>query len=89
MPHVAIANPWLTVVTPLSEETQVAVFVRSRKVPSVYVPMAVNCLVNAGHMIVAAAGVTSMETSAGGVIVSVAPVEVIPEELAVIVVVPS
>jgi hypothetical protein len=69
----------------------VTVFVRSRKIPSVYVPKAVNGLERdtEKQLILAAAGVTSIDTSSAGFIVNKAPVEVFPEEVAVIMVVPT
>jgi len=88
--HPPLASPLLTVATAGFEEVQLAALVISRKVPSVNVPMAVNCSVCAKlQTIVAGSGVTSIDTSSAGVIVSVALFDVMPEELAVIVVAPT
>jgi len=92
VPHArTVTSPLLTevIIAALSEVTHVAVLVKSTTVPSVYVPKAVNCLVDAGWTLWAVVGVTAIDTSAAGVIVSVALFEVIPEEVAVIEVAPA
>jgi hypothetical protein len=50
-----VTSPLLTevIIAALSEETHVAVSVKSTKLPSVFVPMAVNCLVDVGKIICA------------------------------------
>jgi hypothetical protein len=64
----------LIVATPGAEEPHVTVLVRFWVLPSLYVPLAVNCCVVAGAM-VGFAGVTAIDTSTGAVTVSVvAPV---------------
>lgn len=70
-------------------DAQLAVSVKTLVLPSVYFPMAVYCLVVVGYTMLADAGVTSMETNAGDVIVSEALFEVIPAKVAVIVVAPT
>ena len=60
----------LIVATPRVEELHVAVLVRFCVLPSVYVPVAVNCCV-LPTAIEGFVGVTAMETSTGAVMVSV------------------
>ena len=73
--------------TLLFDELQVTVEVRLFVVPSENVPVAVNCS-RKPVLTVGLLGVTSMETSATGVTVSVARFEVLPEKVADIFVVP-
>lgn len=70
------------------EETQLTDFVKSFELPSVKVPVAENSNVLPKERL-AEAGVTVMDTNSAGVIVNVALFEVIPEKLAVMIVVPS
>jgi hypothetical protein len=66
-----LAKPWLVIVaTAVLEELHVAVFVRFCVLASVNVPVAMNCCV-APSGIEGFAGVTAIETSAGGVTVRV------------------
>ncbi len=71
----------------LLEEFHVAVDVRSRVVPSENVPIAKNCMVSPAK-IVGLDGVTVIDTRTGEVTVREAGFEVIPDMVAVIVVVP-
>jgi hypothetical protein len=75
--------------TNISEETQLTNVVKSFKLPSEKVPVAKNGAKAVPMGTLAEAGATVMDTSSTGVIVKVALSEVIPEKLAVIVVVPS
>jgi hypothetical protein len=91
-----VANPLvpgvlLMVATDVFDETHVTDAVKSCRLPSLNVPVAVNCCVvlPVTREMVGETGVTRIETSAVGVIVSVALLEVIPEKFAVMVVVPS
>jgi len=78
------------VATLASEEFQATDVVTSCLLPSVNVPVAVNCLVVVEAMLISAeAGDTVINTNLAGVTVSVAALEAMPEKLAVIVVVPS
>ena len=78
------------VATLASEEFQATAVVKSCLLPSVNVPVAVNCLVVVEAMLISAeAGDTVIDTNLAGVTVSVAALEAMPEKLAVIVVVPS
>ena len=66
---IPLTNPVaLTVATLVLEELQVTVLVRSNVLPSVYVPVAVNCCVLPAPK-EAFAGVTAIETRVGGVTV--------------------
>lgn len=67
----------LTIATVASDVDHVTDVVMSLVVPSVYVPVAANCCALPSGM-VAAAGVTSIETSAAGVTVSDAVDEIDP-----------
>jgi hypothetical protein len=74
----AVASPWLpaaplTVATPVADELHVTDVVRLWVPPLLYVPVAVNCTV-VPAAIDGVAGVTAMETSATGLMVSVADV---------------
>ena len=73
----AVARPAVIVATLADEELQVTVEVRFCVLPSVYVPVAVNCCLVPSGMD-GFAGVTPIETSAGGVTVTVAPALVTP-----------
>src|SRR5437773_1574570 len=67
----AFARPLLLIAaTPVAEEIQVTELVRFCVLPSVYVPVAVNCCGNPAA-IDGFAGVTAIDTSAGGATVSV------------------
>jgi hypothetical protein len=79
--------PAAIVAAAVLDDAQVAVAVRFCVVPSVYVPVAVNCSVNPADTLWFA-GVTAMETSAAGVTVS-AVLPVMLPEVAEIVVVPA
>jgi hypothetical protein len=72
-------------------ETQLTDVVKFCVLPSVKAPVAVNCWVNIleEREMVTEAGVMIMDNSSAGVTVNVALLDVIPEMLAVIVVVPS
>jgi hypothetical protein len=75
----ALASPAvLTVATAAAEELHVAVLVRFCVLPSVYVPVAVNCcvlpLTTDGFT-----GVTAIDTSVAAVTVSVVLPETVPE----------
>ncbi len=90
-----VANPLVPVIllmvaTDVFDETHVTDAVKSCRLPLVKVPVAVNCCVvlPAASEIAAEAGDTVIDTSAAGVIVSVALLEVIPDKLAVMAVVP-
>lgn len=90
-----VANPCVPIVllivaTVVLDEAHVADAVKSCGLPSLSVPVAVNCCVvmPVEREIVAETGVTRIDTSAGAVIVRVASFEVMPDKLAVIVVVP-
>ena len=86
-PPVPVARPPLEIVaTPCDEELQFTVLVRFCVLPSVYDPVAVNCLV-LPKGIVGIAGVTVIESKAAGVTVNVVE-PLIDPELAVIVVCP-
>ena len=75
----ALARPAvLTVATVAAEELHVAVLLRFCVVPSVYVPVAVNCCVPP-LAIDGFAGVTAMDTSVAAVTVSVVLPETAPE----------
>jgi hypothetical protein len=75
----ALASPAVLIVaTAAAEELHVAVLVRFCVLPSEYVPVAVNCCV-LPLVIDAFAGVTAIDTSAGGVTVSVVLPETVPE----------
>ncbi len=92
MPPNDVARPCvpgrlLIVAIDVFEENHVTVLVMSCEKPSVNFPVAVNCCVPPKTML-AEEGVTSMEDSAAGVTVRVAPFDVIPKRVAVIVVVP-
>ena len=68
---IALSSPAaLITATPIAEELQVTVPVRFCVLPSLYVPVAVNCYV-APTATGGFAGVTAMETSAGGPTVAV------------------
>jgi hypothetical protein len=82
----AVARPPLTVATEPADEIHVAVAVRFCVVPSLYVPVAVNCSVYPAATD-AMFGVTAIEVSTG-VTVSVAEPVILPE-VAVIVAVPA
>ena len=91
-----VANPFvpavlLIVATVVLDETHVTDSVKSCRLASVNVPVAVNCC-DAGpeeREMVGETGVTRIDISASGVTVSVALFEVMPDRLAVIVVLPS
>jgi hypothetical protein len=87
---VSVASPVLLMGTSVFVETQFTDVVKFCVLPSVNVPVAVNCwvLLPMLRLTIAEAGDTVMDTSVAGVTVSVAPLEVIPESFAVIVVVP-
>lgn len=92
----AVANPFvpavlLIVATDVLDENHVTDSVKSCRLASVNVPVAVNCC-DAGleaREMVGETGVTRIDFSSGGVTVSVALFEVTPDRLAVIVVAPS
>lgn len=78
------------VATSVSEEFQTTEVVKFCVLPSVNVPVAVNCLVVLDAMLISAeAGDTVIDTNLAGVTASVATLEVIPEKSAVMVVVPT
>lgn len=78
------------VATVASEEFQATDVVKFCVLPSVNVPVAVNCLVVVEAMLMSAeAGDTLIDSNLAGVTVSVAALEAMLEKLAVIVVVPS
>lgn len=56
----AVASPDAIVATPVFEDAQVAVVVRSCVLPSLYWPVAVNCCVP-GNVMVALAGLTEID----------------------------
>jgi hypothetical protein len=85
---VPVAKPVLVrLAVEVFEELQVTAWVRSCVLPSVYVPVATNCWV-VPDAIDGLAGVTAMETSAGGFTVQVMDALRVPE-VAVRVVVPA
>jgi hypothetical protein len=62
----AVARPWLPMVAiPLSAELQATEAVKSRKLLSEYLPVALNCTVVPGAILVPA-GVTATETKVAG-----------------------
>ena len=78
-----VTSPWdpallLTVATFCAVELQVTEVVRSSVLPSVYVPTALNCCV-VPKAIDGLGGVTASETRAGGLTVSVADPDTVPE----------
>jgi hypothetical protein len=75
----ALASPAVLIVaTAAAEELHVAVLVRFCVLPSAYVPVAVNCSV-LPLTIDGFAGVTAIDTSVGGVTVSVVLPETVPD----------
>ena len=75
----ALARPAVLIVaTVAAEELHVAVLLRFCVVPSVYVPVAVNCCVPP-LAIDGFAGVTAIDTSVAAVTVSVVLPETVPE----------
>jgi hypothetical protein len=83
----AVARPALMVATAVLVEAQEAVLVRFCVLPSLYVPVAVNCWMEA-WTIEGLAGVTPTETSVAGVTVKLAE-PLIDPEVALIVVPPT
>lgn len=83
----AVPGLLLTIATAVEDEFHVAVPVKSWVLPSLYVPVAVNCCV-APSEIEADGGLTAIETNIAGVTVNVAAPLNIPED-ALIVVVPT
>jgi hypothetical protein len=84
----AVARPLLlTVATTLAEEFQLTCVVKSKLVPSAYVPEAANCWVTPAGML-GFAGVTDMEIRVAEVTVRVALPEIVPR-VPVIVAVPA
>lgn len=78
------------VATSVSEEFHTTDVVKFCVLPSVNVPVAVNCLVVLDAMLISAeAGDTVIDTNLAGVTASVATLEIIPEKSAVTVVVPT
>ena len=78
--------PLLTVAIVAADEVQVAVLVKFCVVPSLYVPIAVNCCVYPAATD-AVPGVTAIEANTGAVTVNVVEPWIVPEA-AVIVVAP-
>jgi hypothetical protein len=75
----ALAKPAVLIVaTPVAEELQVAVLLRFCVLPSLYVPVAVNCWV-LPLAIDGFIGVTAIDTSVAAATVSVVLPETVPE----------
>jgi hypothetical protein len=81
----AASPPLLTVAIVVADEVQVAVLVRFCVLPSLYVPVAVNCCVYPAATD-AVPGVTATEANTGAVTVSVAEPWIVPEVAAIVVV---